>query len=439
MTGFAGSTAVHRRPGAEVGLLVLAAVVFVALLLWASGSRTASLGRSVVGFDGLVAWLRAEGHPAQRYDGFGVRAPQNVGLRVLPIFDAAVDVDRPITPTIEDRRRAETEIDISAEVIRRKIALLPTLVVLPKWRAAVRMSGNAHPAFLNREASVTASIDTVTHGLGTLATEDAALSTFSARGLVAELYLARVLTGSSCTPVIGSRDAMVLGACESSPKDGEEPSPFWLLTDPDLFSNHGLRLGENAALAASLLPQLAEGKSVLVDYTSRVWADTASPGQTRDREWSDLFLYFAAPFDMLWAGLAGLAALILWRASVRNAPPVAAGDGGFDATKIVSINAEARLLRLSGHDGALVAAHMRGLLEHAGARVARPGPAGTDAAQRFSQWLARRDPSKANALASCLAEVPENATPEAMLERVAALETLLDEEFNDTGRSEIRH
>ncbi|MEO1331799.1 MAG: hypothetical protein AAFW46_19395, partial [Pseudomonadota bacterium] len=42
------------------------------------------------------------------------------------------------------------------------------------------------------------------------------------------------------------------GRCTLAPtEDGEPPGRFWLLSDPDLLNNHGLRLGDNAAIAAA--------------------------------------------------------------------------------------------------------------------------------------------------------------------------------------------
>src|SRR5262249_7333199 len=100
---------------------------------------------------------------------------------------------------------------------------------------------------------------------------------------------------------------------------------YWLLADPDLLDNHGLTQGANARLAAEVLPQLADGRPVIVDLTTSTIFDTAPKEEPR-RSWSELLRFLAPPFTAAWAAFLLMVVLVLWRAWIRMGPIDAVGD-----------------------------------------------------------------------------------------------------------------
>ena len=136
------------------------------------------------------------------------------------------------------------------------------------------------------------------------------------------------------------------------PLAGGGRDEVWVLSDPDLLNNHGLRLGQNAAIADDFLRKTAGEATVLIDLSRDNWFAPDDAPPQRDRTWADLLRFLEPPFLAVWIGAAAVLVLILWR-SLRRAGPVlvevAAGSG-----KMQAVGARARLMRLTGQDGALL-------------------------------------------------------------------------------------
>ncbi|MEM6489700.1 MAG: hypothetical protein AAF677_15765, partial [Pseudomonadota bacterium] len=239
-------------------------------------------------------------------------------------------------------------------------------------------------------------------------------------------------------PVIGTADAMLLGHCKVNDKklfDGGVS--FYLLSDPDLLNNHGLALGDNAALVARMLPQMAGGGQVVIDYSVRIWAQNRL--LRREREWSDLLRFFGPPFTILWVGMAAVMALVLWRAWVRYGATLRRPRREPGASKTVSIAAKARLMRLSGHDGALLGAYVAQRLNAVAARLLGPHrPVMSDPARPLLDWLERRNP-KAGARLDAAVQAARATLPDAPAAEVARrlddVEHALEQVINDAGRT----
>lgn len=349
----------------ELAILLAFLAVVGGAALFFTGDRDRPLRQSAIGFDGLVAWLKANGIVAQSVThGFGID-PDKVGLRIQPLFDTDLNGPRIPPKSEEDLIRQGDEIDLSRAVLLQKIEALPTLVVLPKWRTGMRLSKAAHPDLAlgdarqddgNRPRGWTSSH--IGGGAVTYAKQkfqDFRVGDGPGRHLRARLYWPQVIVGSDCAPIIGDADVLVLGECETP--EGR----YWILSDPDLLNSHGLALADNAAIAARLLPELADGGAVIVDYSTIPWAAIArklkEDGETEpdDRDLPRLLTY---PFTLIWVGVSLLLALVLWRALVRTGPIVQAAETAYGASTTAGIGARARLLRLSGEDGNLLRAHL---------------------------------------------------------------------------------
>lgn len=417
-----------------VGVIIAAVVIF----LWLSSlERERSLRQSAVGFDALAIWLQNEGAPARTVAGWERIEAWTVGLRILPLFDVELDAERDAPNNVDALLQQESEIDFEADTLREKIDLLSTLVVLPKWRSAVRLTGVAHPDLLNDEARVQTLLDELVAGSGELQTLSEPFRNFSAEGvsvrrLDVTLYQPRVLKGSDCQPYIGDADAMILGYCQVKEAPQDAPG-FWLLTDPDLLNAHGLRLGDNAAAAKEIIKFVSENSLTVIDYTTWIWADRSD--NRGEREWSDLLRFFEYPFGAIWAGLAATTALMLWRGGVRFGAPVRIFADGPQVAKSVSVEASARLLRLSGHDLDLVSAFVKQRLQFAVGEIFGPRARGeTDSLTQLLNWLTPRD----EALARLLERAVDRTGREDALLWLDEFETTLQKVLDEFGRTPRR-
>jgi hypothetical protein len=428
-------------PPTDLLVIGLAAVVLGLFYWWASMDRTQELRRSPIGFDALAIWLRAEELPARTYRGLASVDIDAVGLRILPLFDFDLEHDIEVPETEQELILQQSEVDISIDVLRHKIAAVPTLVIPPKWRTGMRLTGIAHPDLIGslqqrndllREISPT--IGEIRAAPGTFV--DLSVKPGDANGLTAQLYAPELLASSDCEPIIGDSKAMLLGECVLAPDGDHDSAVFWLLSDPDLLNSHGLRLGDNAAIALSLLPDLAAGGQIVIDYTTRAWRDDRE--RHGERRWSDLLRFFDYPFGVLWAGFAALAVLVLWRAWVRYGAPVRLFEDGPGAARLISVTATARLLRISGHDGSLLATYVTHRMHHAAADIfGAHRTAVSDPLQQVADWVARHDRPRAEALyqaAQDACAIEPNAPTVEVVRRLETFQILLEQVLNDFGR-----
>ncbi|MGB0853692.1 MAG: hypothetical protein ACPGVA_15745 [Pikeienuella sp.] len=416
--------------------------IFVALVigvyLWFSNqAQETALRASATGFDGLAQWLKAEGSEVEVKTSIWPASPEGYGLRVLPSYDSNLAKDR-LSPTTEDDLFSQSsERDEDAWRTAEKVTLIPTLFIMPKWRTGMRLSRRVHDDFmgngdhLGRHSRIAAEFP------GKLTRTAAGFQRFAVQGtdLVATIYSPQVFENGKCKPLIGTRKAMILGECKSRGLTGE-PEFVWMLSDPDLLNNHGLTLGDNARIAAMLLPDLANGGKIVVDYTTSVWVQVDAQ-DVPERTWSDLLRFFAYPFSLLWIGSAAFMALAIWRSWARYGAPLRAFNDEMSASKDMSVAAKARLLRLSGHDGALVAAHAAQRLHELAATVFGPHRKQMqDPLPHITTWLARRDSTLANrfeAAATSARDLAPTTPTSAALQALDEFETCYERVLDDFG------
>ncbi|MEO1723863.1 MAG: hypothetical protein AAFR84_15845 [Pseudomonadota bacterium] len=386
------------RDGA-LGLGLFGVVLVGAWFL--SGSNERELSRSAVGFDGLAVWLRETEVSARSYRGFPPIDPASVDLRLLPLYDADLTrrSDEPETP--EASFAAETEQDISAPVLARKLTLMPTVLILPKWRRGMRLAKAAHPTLLIEPGAPSATLAKLVPGIGPLTRGEGIREQIETPYGEAEIHLPQTVAAGLCTPIFGDREQMLFGRC---PLQGEDDSygnqvGFWLLTDPDLLNNHGLTRGDNAAIAAAI-PEALGSSHPVVDYTTYLWAN-----RQRDdgRQWSDLLEFMGWPFTPFWIGLTVFSVLGLWTGAVRSAPAVDDADAGLSASKVVAIASKARLLRAAGHDAPLIGAWLNARLAAAASALSPSHHPHAEPERVIVARLAQIDPDDAAELERVLA------------------------------------
>ena len=428
--------------GIAIGIAVFAAALVVLALLWLSDRAERDLPRSAAGFAGLVAWLDENGLDARSFRGGVYLVQGEVGLRILPLYDTDLDRDRELPETSEEVVAQTSEDDIVRHVVAAKIGLLPTLVVLPKWRTGMRALGVAHRELLIPGAEVARLMEQLPGRGGRVRRDPAGYVERSLPGAggVIGLHHPQTLAGSGCTPLIGTGSDMLLGRCAlPGAKAGgaeERMSHFWLLADPDLMNTHGLTRAGNAGVALGLVRGLAAGQPVVLDLSSDVLTVGPSRPEDESRGQSDWARLFAWPFAMVWIGFALVALLVLWRALTRYGPVAHPYEDAPRASKEVSIDAKARLLRLGRHDRALLAAHIRHRLARVAAELAGPQAASGDPLAVLTRLVGRRAPELAHELTES-ARLPNYRRDWSgvLLGRLDRFEACLTKVRNEFGRA----
>ncbi len=425
--------------GLRSDMIMLALVLLAGLALAAhvALTRETPLHKSPVGFAGLQVWLNAEGVRTHSFPGGWMIDPEPLGLNILPLHDTQLTSHRRRPDDAEALLLQQDEYDVSLSSVRARINVLPTLVILPKWRSGVRLTGLAHPVLLDDEAALETLVSELTRdpnaGFARIRVPFAEFDYEADTGpLTAELYVPQVFASEKCEPVIGFPEVrlMLLGRCWSQGKGTRnvKGKEFYLLSDPDLFSNHGLRLADNARIAADFIGTAANGGEVLIDSSRRNWFRSGDSGEEDDyeRSWADVKRFFQPPFRALWFGVAALFALTLWRAA-RRYGPLTGTEAAAASARREAIRARARLMRLTGQDGALVAEYALARRAALGAKLF--GPAHGMDARALDRQIAAAFPDHAPALDDALARLralpPGTRAAEAMT-HVNALETILE-------------
>lgn len=321
----------------------------------------------------------------------------------------------------------DSERDLRWRDVVAKAASAPTLFVLPKWRRGMRLTARAHPDFLIPDTALAQLATDLMGPAARLTTARAAgfetLSLdFDGTRYAATLYAPRTALAPACLTILGTAQSSLLLQC---PGLQEGAPPVFILTDPDLLNNHGLSLGENAALAAALLPALAasgeaEEAAILIDYADTDWVRAPAQTAAEPRTWDQRLAFFAWPYTLIWLGLGAALALAIWRGAVRAGPAEAQ-----DAPHTVApIEAEARLLALSGEGGRLLADYADQRMTALAHRLlgARAGAA------HLATILPRRAPHSGPALlqaAHALHSLPAALPPETVQARMRDFETLI--------------
>ncbi|MEM1297796.1 MAG: hypothetical protein AAGH68_00860 [Pseudomonadota bacterium] len=429
------------RPSSGPGWPVFAigaALILAAVWYFASNSERA-LQRGALGFNGLAAWLKAEGFDARAFNGGGTLVRGDIGLRILPLHDTDLENPR-VTPTTREAVIAETSLnDIAQYTVRHKMEDHPTLVILPKWRAGVPLLGAAHRNLLIPEGEINRVAAQVGLPGAKVGRDGGGFSDRSTPDGRVGLMHRQVLRGTGCTPLIGTSDAMLLGKCpmpEDSDTSESAQRHMWVLADPDVMNNHGLRLAENAKVASAVAELFETDLPVLVDMTKV--DHTAGDDWLQDRHertWEDFARLFKWPFAMIWIAFGCLGALVLWRAVMRYGPVVQAYADEPRASKEVSIDAKARLLRLAGQDGPLLAEHVTARLAHLVAEILGPHRASDRTPlQLLERVIQRRDPVLARDLVEA-AYIPPDLAPDAIIHHLDQFETCYDKVIHEFGRT----
>ncbi|MEM8700556.1 MAG: hypothetical protein AAGF82_01930 [Pseudomonadota bacterium] len=411
------TTTTPRSGGPRIEVLVIAAVCVIGLLaVWyVMSQRQQTLRSSPSGLDGLQVWLTSNEIRSYNFAGGWPIDQTTVDLLILPVYDTALDVTRTPPASKEEYLLQSDEYDFASDAILTKAQTVPTLLVLPKWRSGMRLTGIAHPVLLIEPGKIADTLEDVTGGgAAELVYGRTPFTEFSYRAtdgatLRSRLYAAQMFRKQGCDPIIGTTDAMILGSCPlpgdaQSNEDGTRDRVL-VLSDPDLLNNHGLRLGDNAQIAADFLSSQTGEGNIVIDYSRASWLRDPVREPVRERTWADLSRFFGPPFLILWLGAGCLFTLFLWRGALRYGPILRVG-GAAGAGKALAIEARARLMRLSGQDGALVHEYAAARISAAAASLFGPSHARHYASEdEFLNFADRRHPGEAARLRSILVRI----------------------------------
>lgn len=438
-------TASMSRPsGPRIEFLVIAVVCVVvfAALWYVLSQRQQTLRSSPAGLDGLQVWLTENGVTTYNFAGGWPIDQTTVDLLVLPVYDTALDQSRAAPSTKQELLLQQDEYDLQASVIATKAQRVPTLVVLPKWRSGMRLTGFAHPILLIGPQRIQSTLQDVTGEKAEIVLARTPFTEFTyraedGRSLRADLYAAQMFKSDGCAPIIGTSDAMILGECPLDPGDDPEEDGYervLVLSDPDLLNNHGLRLGENATIALDFLSSYVDEGNIVIDYSRASWLRDPYEEPERERTWSDLARFFGPPFLILWLGAAMLLALFLWRAALRYGP-VLRDRTAPGAGKALAVEARARLMRLSGQDGALVREYTAARISAVTSHLFGPAHARHYAKEdEFLKFAERQHPAEAVRLKNVLEHIrklPERTQATEAIHLIDEFEQVLEQITHD--------
>lgn len=232
------------------------------------------------------------------------------------------------------------------------------LWVLPKWNGR---SDAANPRWVDAVTPVPISniVGTVRGiaGEGTVVRVPGALVPQGRRfDVVPTLEAPQLMRSDRLGPVIASADGMLVGEFRRGRR------PVWILSDPDIVSNHGLGRGDNAVLALRLVEALRpEGGTVFIDETVHGFA-------WRPSLWRSAFEF---PFVLASVQALIAIAVLMWAASARFGAPVPTAPP-FEPGKTGLIDNTAALLGSGGHGREILMRYVRVTLRDVARRLHLP-------------------------------------------------------------------
>ena len=431
----------NALPMILVGALVLAGLA--GLLFLGGGRGDRRLDASAIGIDGLAVWLKAEGLAVERSNPRFRPAWSQLAFRVLPLYDTDLHADPPEAKTPREAYYATTLRNIEAWNLNGRLYDMPAMVILPKWVAGTVGSAMAHDSALIPLAQAGRLPGQIGNWpLRLIRPEKGFVTEEVGQDRVAlfhpQLFDPASLPGE-CGVVIGLPQGVLVAACAFA--EDEDREPLYLLSDPDLLNNHGLALADNAAVAGWLFRALTPGAADGGAEAPRIYIDTEAENmvdyysyddqrQDYDRSGDDFARFFAPPLAGLWAVLAILLGLALWRGARRFGPAQADAADTPEQSKLAAIATNARLLRIAGHDarmGAdLVQANLSDLAQTTFGRTVGAGPQGI---ARLFAHLSRRDPARTaelQAVATRLADTTHPLSPAELHRQLNAFRRLLE-------------
>ena len=175
-------------------------------------------------------------------------------------------------------------------------------------------------------------------------------------GVIPDLASPQLMTSDHLQPVLSGPQGMLVGEL----RDGDRR--IWIVSDPDLISNHGLGRSDNAILAVLLVEDLRPpGGSVIIDETVHGFRAARSL----------LLALFEFPYVVATLQFAVAVVILLWAATARFGAPLPARRA-LVLGKVGLVENTARLLHSGGHARELLRRYLSATIRDAGRRLHAP-------------------------------------------------------------------
>ena len=224
-------------------------------------------------------------------------------------------------------------------------------------------------------------------------------------GGTVELTDPQVMIGAAVKPIVSLQGGVLIG--EADLGSGQQ----WILSDPDLISNHGIDQADNAVVAVSMIEALRPGGGAVI-FDETIHGLELRPNLMRTA--------FELPFGIVTLSAAVAVALAIWAGLMRFGRPEP-GQRALQPGKVTLIRTTADLLRQGSRKGTVELVLTRYLKAQIADLVVRlNGPRGLDENRQIA-WL--DDLAVARRLGSQLQPL------------VAAIETTAKSHSTDPGRA----
>jgi hypothetical protein len=181
----------------------------------------------------------------------------------------------------------------------------------------------------------------------------------------------RLMHGDRLQPIIGNADGMLLGEIK------DRNRKIWVLSDPDVISNHGLARAGNAALAIAIIAHLHSGAGSIV-FDETIHGFIAQPE-------NPLLLLFRFPFVIATVQGAIAIGLLLWATLGRFGTPQPA-PAPLSAGRQGLLENIAKLVDITGHREVMIKRYVLETLRDVGRQLHAPRGLSTAA---LIGWLQR--------------------------------------------------
>jgi len=413
-------------------LLLMAGLGALAILMFVAPWQAWRFDYSALGNKGLELMLQSHNIAVRRSVPHETPMASDLALRLMtfPYFGSSFIQRDDKIPQMDQERFID------------KIYEIPSLVVLPKWNALLLQHKRADDSMLLSSYQLNKNMALVIDDLRLIRLNKGftharvsleAPSSLSPPPVSHEisLYQAQLFAADSipdfCQNILSIPQGSLLISCNAD---------LYFLSDPDLLNNHGLALGEHAALAVAMIDMLRgpdETRPVYFDNNSDLLkeeGDEEQGGQDYERGADDLARMLDYPLSIIWGMMLLVVMVSLWRGCYRFGAAQNDVSSRQELSKAATVAATARLLRLSRNDRPMVAQFVHTLLLDKAAQ--RFGPqAGNEAGiERLLQQFERRDKTKARtcrALIQHLTAETSHATTKDLRQNLKLFQNIIKE------------
>jgi hypothetical protein len=342
-----------------IGWITAAVLVFMLSLYFMGGNEqsTSSVGpssysRSAVGYAGLADMLQKRDLPVvkSRFDSLGQVTPGGVLVIAEPLPGAK-----------------------NEQIMRTLLKADNILLILPKWFGR---QSESKPTWIGEATHIDPEVAAWALHLvapkadvSDVTTTSFTLNPFNlAPNVTAPV---RLIHGDRLQPIIGSADGMLLGLLR------DRDRKIWVLSDPDVMSNHALAQSGNPALALAIIDHLRSGSGSIV-FDETIHGFIAEPQ-------NPFKLLFRFPFIIaVIQGVLALA-LLVWATVGRFGTPQPA-PSSISAGRQQLLENIAKLVDTRGHRDVMIKRYVLETLRDVGRQLHAPRGLSTAA---LIAWLQR--------------------------------------------------